>query len=94
MKIGINQLHLYLPGCTSLKEKRGRIKPLLARLHKDFNISVAELDLQDHWNEAMIGCALISNDAGLIQATFEKVNHFTETFFTEMELVDHQIEIL
>ncbi len=26
-------IHLYLPACTSLKEKRGRIKPLISRLH-------------------------------------------------------------
>jgi uncharacterized protein YlxP (DUF503 family) len=25
-------IHLHLPACASLKEKRGRIKPLMARL--------------------------------------------------------------
>ena len=39
-------LHLHLPGCASLKEKRGRIKPLMARLRREFNLSVAEMDLQ------------------------------------------------
>ena len=40
-------IHLRLPGCASLKEKRGHIKPLLNRLHREFNVSVAEMDLQD-----------------------------------------------
>ena len=40
-------IHLHLPACSSLKEKRGRIKPLMARLHREFNVSVAEMDLQD-----------------------------------------------
>ena len=45
--IGILTLHLQLPGCASLKEKRGRLKPLLARLHRKFNIPAAEMDLRD-----------------------------------------------
>ena len=44
-------IHLHLPTCGSLKEKRGRIKPLIARLHREFNVSVAEMDLQDKWQE-------------------------------------------
>ena len=30
-------IHLHLPGCTSLKEKRGRIKPLMSRLRREFS---------------------------------------------------------
>ncbi len=48
MSIATLTIHLHLPICSSLKEKRGRIKPLIARLHREFNISVAEMDLQDH----------------------------------------------
>jgi uncharacterized protein YlxP (DUF503 family) len=32
--------------------KRSRLKPLLARLHREFNISVAEVDRNDAWKEA------------------------------------------
>ena len=94
MKIGILQLYLFLPGCTSLKEKRGRIKPLIARLHKEFNLSVCELERQDAWQEAVIGCALINNHEVLIQQTFGKIVAFTQTFYTEIELTQEKIEIL
>ena len=60
--LGLLTLHLHFPGCASLKEKRGRIKPLIARLHREFNVSVAEMDLQDKWQESVIGCAMIGND--------------------------------
>jgi tripartite-type tricarboxylate transporter receptor subunit TctC len=33
-------IHLHLPTCTSLKEKRGRIRPLIARLHREFNTAL------------------------------------------------------
>ena len=48
-------IHLRLPLCTSLKDKRGRIKPLMSRLHREFNVSVAEMDLQDKWDEDLEG---------------------------------------
>ncbi|MBA4379619.1 MAG: DUF503 domain-containing protein, partial [Anaerolinea sp.] len=34
--IGLLTLHLHLPACASLKEKRGRLKPLIHRLHREF----------------------------------------------------------
>ena len=68
--VGILTLHLHLPGCASLKEKRGRIKPLLARLHRQFNLSVAELGLQDKWQETIISCGMVGNDKIHLGAIF------------------------
>ncbi|OQY29775.1 MAG: hypothetical protein B6243_10930, partial [Anaerolineaceae bacterium 4572_5.2] len=39
MSLGLLTLHIQISGCSSLKEKRGRLKPLLARLHREFNVS-------------------------------------------------------
>ena len=47
MAIGLLTLELYLPLNTSLKGKRSILKPLIARLRKDFNVSVCEADAQD-----------------------------------------------
>ena len=44
MVIGACQLQLHLPGGASLKEKRALIKPLLVRLHREFNVAAAEVD--------------------------------------------------
>ena len=93
MKIGVIQLHFHLFACTSLKEKRGRIKPLIARLHRQFNVSAVELGLQDKWQEELIACAMISNDVVIIQNTFEKIKEFSQSFFTEITLTEENIEI-
>ncbi len=66
-------IHLHLPTCASLKEKRGRIKPLIARLHREFNVSVAEMDLQDKWQEAVIACAMVGNDTAQLQRSMQSV---------------------
>jgi len=94
MHIGILTLYLQIPGCTSLKEKRSRLKPLLARLHREFNISVAEMDRQDAWQEAIIACALVSNDNGFTQRSLQAIPHWIETNWPDMDLLEHQIELL
>ena len=72
MSIGILTLEIHLPGCMSLKEKRSRLKPLLARLHREFNISAAEVDRNDSWQETILACALVSNDPNHTQRASSK----------------------
>ena len=66
-------IHLHLPACASLKEKRGRIKPLMARLRREFNVSVAEMDLQDKWTEAECfnAMALVETSTGRVEQAIE-----------------------
>ena len=87
-------VHLHLPACASLKEKRGRIKPLLARLHREFNISAAELELQDHWQEAVIGCALIGNDATHLQQTMQSVAKWVHANWEDGQIIEQKIEFV
>jgi uncharacterized protein len=49
--VSLLTLKLTLPGCGSLKQKRSLLSPILARLHKEFNLSVAEIGLQDFWKQ-------------------------------------------
>jgi uncharacterized protein len=85
--------HLHLPGCASLKEKRGRIKPLMNRLRREFNLSVAEIGLNDKWAETLIGCAMIGNDSAFLQSAFETVRRWVETNWTDGDVWDTTIEI-
>jgi hypothetical protein len=94
MALGLLTLQIHLPGCTSLKEKRSRLKPLLARLHREFNLSVAEVDRQDAWQEAVIACAMVSNQAGQVQRALQNVARWIETNWPDIDLVDDQIEII
>ncbi len=87
-------IHLHLPTCTSLKEKRGRIKPLISRLHREFNISVAEMDLQDKWQEAVIACAMIGNDHAFLQSALGNVTKWVEANWTDGDVWDTKIEVI
>ena len=92
--LGQLTIHLHLPGCASLKEKRGRIKPLIARLHKEFNVSVAEMDLQDKWTEAVIACAMINSDGVTLQQSLQSVAKWVESHWTDGDVIEQKIEIV
>ena len=85
-------VHLHLPGCASLKEKRGRIKPLIARLHREFNVSVAEMDLHDKWQEAVIVCAMVGNEHAHVQSALQTVARWVESHWTDGDVIDQRLE--
>ncbi|MBV6396075.1 MAG: hypothetical protein HFACDABA_01663 [Anaerolineales bacterium] len=92
--LGQLTIHLHLPGCASLKEKRGRIKPLIARLHREFNVSVAEMDLQDKWTETVIACAVINSDTVTVQQSLQSMAKWVEGNWTDGDVIDQKIEVL
>ena len=94
MSIGLLNLHIQLPGCTSLKEKRHRLKPLLVRLHREFNISIAEVDKQDIWVEAVLAIAMVSNDHNHTQRALQQVLSWLETNWPDVLVVEHHIELI
>jgi len=87
-------IHLHIPACASLKEKRGRIKPLISRLHREFNVSVAEMDLQDKWQEAVIVCAMVGNGAAFLQSALGNAAKWVEGHWTDGDVVEQKIEIM
>ncbi len=87
-------IHLHIPGCASLKEKRSYIKPLLARLHREFNVSAAEMDLQDQWQEAVIACAMVGNERGHLESALQNVAKWTEGHWTDGDIIEQRIEII
>ena len=92
--VGTLTIHLHIPGCSSLKEKRGRIKPLLNRLHREFNVSVAEMGLQDMWQEAVITCALVNSNAVQIQSSLQRVSKWVKGNWPDGDVIDERIEII
>lgn len=86
-------IHLHLPACSSLKEKRGRIKPLIARLQREFNVSVAEMDLQDKWQETVIVCAMVGNGRGHLESALQNVAKWVEGHWTDGDVIEQRVEV-
>jgi uncharacterized protein YlxP (DUF503 family) len=94
MPVAILTLHLYFPGCTSLKAKRSRLKPILARLPKEFNLSAAEMDRQDQWQESVLACAMISTDGVFLYKTLQQVVAYLPRTWPDIELLEYHIEMI
>jgi len=92
--IGLLTLHLRLPGCASLKEKRGRLQPLLHRLHRQFNISAAEMDLQDMWQESVIACSMVGNDRLHLERSMQAVARWVEGNWPAGDVLEENLEII
>ena len=94
MSLGLLTIQIHIPGCKSLKEKRRRLKPLLIRLHREFNVSVAEVDQMDIWQSTVIACALISNNNGYTQRKLQKVIDWIENYWPDVDIIDDQMELI
>lgn len=93
MVIAACRLTLHLPGCASLKQKRGLLKPLLARLHREFNIAAAEVDQQDVWQSAELALVAVANQAPPVQSKLQHIVNWIERNRPEVEVVDARFEL-
>ncbi len=94
MVIGACRLHLHLPGCASLKEKRGRLRPLVERLRREFNAAIAETDFQDVWQSAEVALVVVATESGRVQAQLETMTHWVEDHWPDVEVQQSQIELI
>jgi len=94
MKIGLLTLQLHLEACESLKQKRRIIKPILSRLHKEFNISTAEVGLNDHWQSSVLACVVVGKDCAYTHKAMQIVLAYFVNQWPEHQIVDHRIECI
>ena len=93
MRVGTVLIRLHLPQPCSLKEKRAIIKGLIARVKREFNVSIAEVGALDDKRRAELGAALVSNDGRLNNRILAKVVELIERE-PEILVEDYRIEIL
>ena len=93
MVLGSCIIKLYLPGNGSLKGKRSILKPILARLRREFNLSTAEVGNNDVWQSAEIACVTVANAPGRVHSVLERAVRWIENYHPEVQVVDWDIEI-
>ena len=93
MIIGSCSLKINIFESNSLKDKRHIIKSIIGKLQSRFNISIAEVDLNDSWQSSVIGFACVSNDSKHINQVISNVINFIDND-SRVEIVDVNIELL
>ena len=93
MIIGVCTLDFFLPGCSSLKQKRMFLRSIKEKLRNKHNVAVAEVDFQDVWQRARIGLTSVSTDQALLDSTFQAVLRMAENR-PDAQLTDFGVEFL
>jgi len=93
LRVGTVVVDLNLPGIGSLKEKRRRLKSLLARMRNKYNISIAEVNFNDSLRMAQLGAAVVSNDHKHVDQTIATIVKVIDSE-PEMIMTDYRVEIL
>jgi len=73
MYVGTLKVYLILRQSRSLKDKRQVVSSIKDRLQQSFNISVAEVELMDDRQQAVLGIAMVSNEASHLQGALQKI---------------------
>jgi len=94
MSVGILTLTLHLPDSHSLKDKRRILSPILARLHKEFNISVIESGHQDVWQSSELTVVCAANTGPLAEKTLTQVRQFYDAHWPDVPVAGEHTEIL
>ncbi|MEO0483659.1 MAG: DUF503 domain-containing protein [Planctomycetota bacterium] len=74
MIVGVLQAHLAIPGAESLKDKRRVVRSLKDRLHREHQVSVAELAPTDSCVSARLGITLAASDGQRVGATLDRLS--------------------
>ena len=93
MIIGTCILKLTIYESNSLKDKRSVVKSIIGRIQSRFNVSIAEVDLNDTWKTSVIGFACVTNDRKHANQVISSVVNFIDGD-SRVEIIDHNIEIM
>ena len=93
MVVGVLRLDLLLEGSQSLKEKRSRVRKVLAKIRATYPVSAAEVGSHDLWQRTLLGLCMVSSDEALIHSLFQRLED-DMTCSGLAEVVASDIEIL
>jgi uncharacterized protein YlxP (DUF503 family) len=92
MIVGSLRVRLLLRESRSLKDKRQVVQSIKDRLRNGFNVSVAEVDALEHRQLAVLGLAMVGNEAKHVCATLEQIVNALRKH-PVAELLDHEMEV-
>jgi uncharacterized protein YlxP (DUF503 family) len=92
MHVGSLRVRLLLRQARTLKDKRQVVHSIRDRLRQRFNVSVAEVDALDNRQVAVLGIAMVANEAGFIRTALQQMVESLRAH-PVAELLDHEIEV-
>lgn len=79
-------IDIYIPSSRSLKNKRSVVQGMLKKIRNRFNVSAAEIDGLDKWQQAVVGITVISNSAVILEKTHSDIISFIEHNYSDVQV--------
>jgi len=92
MIVGSLRIRLFVRDSRSLKDKRQVVKSIKDRLRQGYNVSVAEVEAQDHRQLVVLGVAMVSNEAHHVRTTLQEIVEALRRH-PVAEMLDHELEV-
>jgi uncharacterized protein YlxP (DUF503 family) len=93
MVVGVLEIRGVVRQSHSLKEKRRVVKSVKERLASRFNISIAEVDYLDSWQQVGLGVSLVGTDRQFVDRCLAEVIKFIR-LSSEFELIDYTVDFV
>lgn len=91
MVVGLLRLELYLPGASSLKEKRQVVKSIIGKVEGRYNVSISEVGNHELWQRVTIGIAHVAQKGEQTKKLLDGVDRYVEgldkAVITEREIL-------
>jgi len=91
MIVGTLEIRLYIRESRSLKEKRRVVKSLRDQIRNKFNVSIAEVDMLDSHQHAILGIAAVGNEQQFVNSVLTQIVNFF-SMNTKAQMVDTRME--
>lgn len=92
--VGLVTIQLQIPASASLKDKRQVLRSIIARVHREFNVSIAEVAHQDSHQLATLAMACVSSDRAYLQGLMERAVQFIAKGHEGLVLLDYETELI
>jgi uncharacterized protein YlxP (DUF503 family) len=73
MIVGSMRVRLVVREARTLKDKRRIVLSIKDRLRNAFNVSVAEIDSQDHRQLVVLGIAMVGSDSRQVTSSLDRI---------------------
>ncbi len=93
MKISLIEIEFHLPGCRSLKEKRGRLRGLRDRYGRLNNVALCEDEYHDVHDRSLWSFVVVGNDSKIVDRTIEGLQESIEEVVEALVVSTHREDL-
>lgn len=94
MYIVYGQAELFLPYCSSLKEKRKSIHGIVSRVRKRFNVSISEVEYHELWQRSLIGFTAVGSDIAEVELITNSIKDTFYNYSADLEILGIKHDVL